>query len=91
MGKGARGNPWIFADILGEHQSPTLAERIATCRKHLSLYVQWVGETRASRDMRKHACWYLKGFSGAAAFRKRLGEADTLSSFLNLLDEIDVK
>jgi tRNA-dihydrouridine synthase len=39
--------------------------------------------------MRKHAAWYLKGFDGAAAFRKRLGEATSLVRFSELLDDAE--
>jgi tRNA-dihydrouridine synthase len=41
--------------------------------------------------MRKHACWYFKGFSGAADLRRRLSIASDMSAFLGLLDEINTK
>jgi tRNA-dihydrouridine synthase B len=90
VGQGAKGNPWIFSEIAGIGQRPSLAERVTTCRRHLALYVNWGGEHRAVTEMRKHACWYLKGFDGAAAFRKRLGEANSEDAFNRLLDEVPV-
>ncbi|MBN2719043.1 MAG: tRNA dihydrouridine synthase DusB [Deltaproteobacteria bacterium] len=90
VGQGAKGNPWIFSEIAGTGQRPDLASRVATCRRHLDLYVAWGGEQRAVTEMRKHACWYLKGFDGAAAFRKRLGEATSRGAFYRLLDEVPV-
>lgn len=87
VGQASRGNPWLFGEILGEGARPTLADRIAVCRRHLALYVAWAGEERGAREMRKHLAWYLKGFSGAAAVRKRLGEAVDLPAFEALLDE----
>jgi tRNA-dihydrouridine synthase B len=90
VGQGAKGNPWIFSEIAGIGQRPNLAERVATCRRHLALYMAWGGEQRAVTEMRKHACWYLKGFDGAAAFRKRLGEANSQDAFNRLLDEVPV-
>ena len=88
VGQGAKGNPWIFREIAGGEGAPALAERVATCRRHLALFAEWAGEPRAAIEMRKHACWYLKGFDGAAALRKRLGGAVDVASFEALLDEI---
>jgi len=90
VGQGAKGNPWIFKELLTGEGAPGLKERIATCRHHLDLYVTWIGEKQAALEMRKHACWYLKGFDGAAAFRKRLGEASSPEAFNRLLDELVV-
>jgi tRNA-dihydrouridine synthase B len=90
VGQGAKGNPWIFREIAGGPGAPGLAERIATCRRHLEMFIEWNGEPRAAIEMRKHACWYLRGFDGAAAFRKRLGEAVDAAAFHNLLDEIQI-
>jgi tRNA-dihydrouridine synthase B len=88
IGQAARGNPWIFSAILGGPDAPDLAGRIALCRRHLELYVDFAGEQRAAIEMRKHACWYLKGFPGAAAFRKRLAQAVNAESFSRLLSEL---
>jgi tRNA-dihydrouridine synthase B len=88
VGQAARGNPWIFRELKGGAGAPDLAGRVATCRRHLDLYAGFAGEERAALEMRKHACWYLKGFHGAAAFRKRLSEAVDGKSFSRLLDEL---
>jgi nifR3 family TIM-barrel protein len=90
VGQGAKGNPWIFREIAGGPCAPGLADRIATCRRHLEMFVEWAGEARAAIEMRKHACWYMRGFDGAAAFRKRLGEAIDAAAFHHLLDEIPI-
>lgn len=90
VGQGAKGNPWIFREIAGGAGPPDLGERVETCRRHLDLYMNWIGQERSVLEMRKHACWYLKGFDGAAAFRKRLGEAVDAEAFNRLLDEIPV-
>ncbi len=88
VGQGSKGNPWIFRELAGGPGAPGLAERVATCRRHLELYVEWIGESRAVLEMRKHACWYLKGFDGAAAVRRRMGEAVDAEAFHRLLDGI---
>jgi tRNA-dihydrouridine synthase len=88
VGQGAKGNPWIFRELKNGPGLPDLAERIQVCKTHLELYVDWIGEQRAVLEMRKHACWYLKGFDGAAGFRKRLGDATSIDAFHQLLDQI---
>ncbi len=90
VGQGSKGNPWIFSELVGEAFAAGLEDRIATCRRHLELYVRWIGEARAVIEMRKHASWYLKGFAGAAALRGRLGLAVDVASFHGLLDEVPV-
>ena len=90
IGQGSKGNPWIFREIAGGAGAPGLADRVATCRRHLEMYIEWIGEPRAVIEMRKHACWYLRGFDGAAAFRKRLGEAVDAAAFHRLLDELPI-
>jgi tRNA-dihydrouridine synthase B len=90
VGQGSKGNPWIFRELAGGAGAPGLPDRVATCRRHLEMYIEWIGEPRAVIEMRKHACWYLKGFDGAAAFRKRLGEAIDAAAFHRLLDELPI-
>lgn len=91
VGQGAKGNPWIFREIAGGRGAPTLPDRVALCRRHLDLFAEWAGERRAAIEMRKHACWYIKGFDGAAAFRKRLGEAVDAAAFHRLLDGLPLE
>ncbi|MCU0663932.1 MAG: tRNA dihydrouridine synthase DusB [Myxococcota bacterium] len=90
IGQGAKGNPWIFREVVGGSIETSLSERLATCKRHLELYIDWIGESRAVLEMRKHAAWYLKGFDGAAVLRGRLGQAVDTKSFLALLDEVPV-
>ncbi|MDD5307354.1 MAG: tRNA dihydrouridine synthase DusB [Deltaproteobacteria bacterium] len=88
VGQAARGNPWIFGEILGVAVEPDLAARVRVCRRHLALFAAEAGESRAALEMRKHACWYLKGFPGAASFRKKLGTAVDVVTFERLLDDV---
>ncbi len=86
IGQAAKGNPWIFSKILGQAGQPGLAERRRTFQRHFDLYVEWAGERRAVLEMRKHACWYFKGFEGAAAIRQHLAKAADVEAFQRLID-----
>jgi tRNA-dihydrouridine synthase B len=88
IGQASKGNPWIFREIVSNGAPPSLRERIRVFKRHLDFYCVWAGRDRTSREMRKHACWYFKGFSGAAQMRKRLSMAASVEVFEELLDEI---
>jgi tRNA-dihydrouridine synthase B len=79
VGRGALGNPWIIGNILshlagGDICEPTLAQREEIIRRHLTLAVDYDGETVGTREFRKHLLWYTKGLRGGAQFRQRVGQ-----------------
>lgn len=87
IGRAALGNPWIFRRVhhylrTGELlPEPSLAERIDMARRHLLLLCELKGEHTATREMRQHAPYYLKGFPGAAAFRARLVRCASIADY----------
>ena len=87
IGRGALGNPWIFRqteDFLVNGRviaAPALDERMDVLLRHITLLCDIKGEYAAMREARKHAAWYMKGLSGAAALRN---EAFGLESFEDL-------
>lgn len=80
VGRAAMGNPWIFRRIAAYLRNgtrldpPSPAERLAMALRHLDLAVQWQGEERAVREMRKVIGWYVKGLPGAAALRQEVSQ-----------------
>jgi tRNA-dihydrouridine synthase B len=78
IGRGAVGNPWLFADAetlrsSGRAAPPrTLAETLATAVEQLDLMVEAKGERRGVLEMRKHLVAYLRGFHGASHLRAEL-------------------
>lgn len=91
--RGAMGNPWIFrqARELLEGRPVSVigpAERAATARSHLELFVAQAGEAVALREMKKHLGWYIHGISGAAALRRAAHGARTLEELLALIGQI---
>lgn len=60
IGRGALGNPWIFGTA-----QPTLAERIATVRRHARLHAERYG-SHGLIKLRKHLPFYFKKELGAS-------------------------
>lgn len=92
VGRRAIEHPWIFREARGlldqgrEPPPPTLAERIALCRKHLIANVEARGERPGVSCTRRHLGGYLKGIPGAAALRQALNTTESLQGCLDLLD-----
>lgn len=83
IGRGALGNPWIFAEIKAAlcgraYQAPTSEERLEMALAHAADMVARKGERVGIPEARKHMVWYCKGLRGAAAARGALMQADTV-------------
>ena len=81
VGRGAIGNPFVFAEISaalsgGEYTPPTLEERIDAALLQLSVAVSEKGEDVAVREARKQIALYLRSFRGAALIRAQINRAE---------------
>ncbi len=77
IGRGALGNPWIFAEIAAamegrEFLPPTVGERIDTCLTHIALMRESKGEYTGAAEIKKHAALYVKGVRSAAQLRNSI-------------------
>ncbi|MBE6688630.1 MAG: tRNA dihydrouridine synthase DusB [Ruminococcaceae bacterium] len=91
IGRGALGNPFIFARLkshmLGEAYTEPDRETIKnTLFEHLNLSLEFKPEKIAVREARKHIAYYLKGFPGSAALRDAVNRADTVQQLFSLLN-----
>lgn len=92
IGRGALGNPWVFAEAKAALQGkayvhPTIQTIIETARRHARMMIAWKGEKSALLEMRKHFAWYIHGLRGAAAFRTQVNTAPNFQTVFRLLDE----
>jgi tRNA-dihydrouridine synthase B len=90
LARGALGNPWLFAQLLGRRsEGPTRAEVLAELDWTVERAVEHLGEARATRYLRKFYPWYVAQLGLAPAAAKRLlaelQEADTLAQARRLL------
>ena len=99
IGRGAMGNPWLFAELSAamEHRAytpPTLAERLDVAQEHLTQMIGHKGERVGLAEAKKHMAWYLTGLRGAAAARSAIMTAQSpeeiLAVFSNLLRTAEV-
>lgn len=77
VARGAQGNPWIFKQIgqalRGEEIiMPSPEEKIDMIIKHLDLSVDFFGEDKAIREMRKHIIWYIKGMKNCTEVKNEI-------------------
>ena len=93
IGRGAMGNPWIFAEMKAAaegrpHAGPDLPEIFEVIRLHVGEIAARKGERYGSQLVRKHVVRYLRGFPGAAVMRRRLFETETGDEMLRELERI---
>jgi tRNA-dihydrouridine synthase B len=95
IGRGALGNPWIFApDDSGREEAelttPNLDERKRMIHHHFTLVKAYYGKRWAVKKFQKHVYWYTKGLRGCASFHSKLsglkGEEDLLEAIHSYFD-----
>lgn len=91
IGRGALGNPWIFAQILSlqrgkEPKQPSIEERRSHILGHFNLLAANMGERRAALCMRGLLKWYTKGLANSSLFRGRIAGIRDLSSLIRTMD-----
>jgi len=91
LGRAAFGDPWVFRRLRAFHERgeslplPTASERLAAGIRHLRLMVAEFGESVASREMRKHVAWYIKGLPHSARVREQVNHTPTTDALAALL------
>lgn len=91
IGRGARGNPWIFSTgksfmESGSYEDPLPEEKIAMSVKHFELLTRNKGEHLATREIRKHIAWYLKGIRGSAEIKDRVNKTRSKQEIYDILN-----
>jgi tRNA-dihydrouridine synthase B len=91
MGRAAFGDPWVFRRVRAWHERgetlspPTASERLAAGLRHLEMMVADFGETVATREMRKHVAWYIKGLPHSARVRDQVNHTHSTGELADLL------
>lgn len=90
IGRGAQGNPWIFAQILHKLETgedmprPTIQEVSRMVLRHARLQLEVKGEYTGIREIRKHAAWYTAGYKNSSKLRGKINEVETIEQLEEL-------
>ncbi|MBQ9764729.1 MAG: tRNA dihydrouridine synthase DusB [Lachnospiraceae bacterium] len=90
IGRGARGNPWIFSHVNAYIETgsipvkPTIAEVVDMVLRHARLQIKYKGEEMAMREMRKHVAWYTAGMPHSATMRNQVNQVSTYDELCEL-------
>lgn len=93
IGRASLGNPWIFKQIAyyletGEKLPEILVEeKYKVILEHFDLLLKEKGEYTATREIRKHIAWYVKGMPNATVIRDKINSVETEEDFKNILKE----
>ena len=80
VSRGCLGNPWIFDQILNEHdQQPTVEAWLEVVLRHVAYHREFYGEGHyAAIRFRKHLLWYVSGYPGSRSLRNEIGHLDSM-------------
>ena len=94
IARAARGNPWIFREILYylEHGKeggfPIPSEKRDVIMRHIKMLAAFKGEYTAVREMRKHLSWYTAGMPGSARIREHVNAIESMEEMDKYLDTL---
>lgn len=93
IGRASLGNPWIFKQIYhylqtGEKlQEISREEKYNVILEHFDLLLKEKGEYTATREIRKHIAWYVKGLPNATVIRDKINSVESEFDFKKILKE----
>ena len=97
IGRGSRGNPWIFKQISEYLKNGTLipkpdvSEVCDMILSHANMLIEAKGEYIGIREMRKHFAWYTAGMKHSAALRNQVNLTESYEQLEVLVDKIRVE
>src|SRR3954471_18600155 len=80
LARGALGNPWLFAQVLGEREDePTPEEVLSEWHWVIDRAEEHLGPDRAARYLRKFHPWYVERLGAPKSVQDALQRAETLA------------
>ena len=92
IGRGARGNPWLFSQILeyleaGDYNAALTMQQVKEMiLRHGKMQLACKGEYTGIREMRKHVAWYTSGLPHSAALRNEVNKVETFEELCILME-----
>lgn len=97
IGRGARGNPWLFKRTVhylntGELlPHPEVSEIVEMMYRHIKMLIEYKGEYIAIREMRKHIAWYTKGMHNSTKIRKLINYVESFGELEEIFEKIKME
>ncbi len=94
IGRAARGNPWLFRQVIAYLEDgrkllpPAIEEKKKMILRHAALQLETKGEYTGIREMRKHLSWYTVGMPGSAKFRQRVNLVERFEEIVELVESM---
>lgn len=91
IGRGAKGNPFIFSQMKTYFEEgyipekPTLPEMVETMLRHARMMVEYKGEYTGIHEMRKHVAWYTTGYPNSSKLRDEVNHVESYEELEALL------
>lgn len=91
IGRGAKGNPFIFSQMKTYFKEgyiperPDLAGVVDMMLRHASMMVEYKGEFSGIHEMRKHVAWYTTGFPNSSKLREQVNHVESFVELKELL------
>jgi tRNA-dihydrouridine synthase B len=90
LARGALGNPWLFAQVLGARaDEPSREEILAEWRWVVDRAVEHLGPERAARYLRKFHPWYVERLGEGRAVQDALQRAETVAAQRAVIGGLD--
>lgn len=91
IGRGAKGNPFIFSQMKTYFKEgyiperPDLAGVVDMMLRHAGMMVEYKGEFSGIHEMRKHVAWYTTGFPNSSKLREQVNHVESFDELKELL------
>ena len=91
IGRGAKGNPFIFSQIKTYFEKgyipecPTLSKVVEVMLRHAEMMVEYKGEYAGIHEMRKHVAWYTTGYHNSSKLRDEVNHVESYQELRALL------
>ena len=80
LARGSLGNPWLFAQLLGDHERPPTREEVLDELDWvIDRAVEHLGPERAARYLRKFHPWYVERLGAGKDVQGALQRADSIA------------
>ena len=94
IGRGAKGNPFIFSQMKTYFEKgyiperPNVQQMADMMLRHARMMVEYKGEFTGIHEMRKHVAWYTTGYPNSAKLRDEVNRVESYEELQRLLDRL---